>query len=584
MECGVERFPHFRPGLLCALSIKSDLFYLLSLKFVRYIELFAGCGGLSLGLQSVGFQLTLANELSPMAAESYAFNFFNEDLNAQAKQPTPKPKYTVWLGSRFPLSDLKNRLREDPRQIPTDDTACGDIAPDGSNLAGSLVVGSIVELNKLLTKKPAIAAQIKNSFGAGGVDLVSGGPPCQSFSMAGLRQLESEKNSLPWEFARFAEAIRPKFVLLENVTGILRPFKDSNGQRFYAWFELAKAFATIGYVPLCLHLNAKYAGVPQNRPRFILLGLRADIFNALEPTFNAAELALFEKSLTFFRKASAEQDLALVDLPCFDVAKPTDRKLFQSSFLNTVVTHTDGYVTVSDAIDDLRLNTPPSPFVDQLRQTFASVLTERPLRNHELRANTPLVKRRFRLYQVLQRVDKDTRERVLSVLKQEAHDLSDADWSRLSAFDYLLENGAFARFANKQEFLSFLHRHPTKKQTQKALLADQPAPAALSIPDDACHYHHDEQRTLTVREMARIQSFPDHFEFRSKTTTGGQMRQFEVPQYTQVGNAVPPLLGRALGLAISELLARLVVPQTSLCARPATGFFELCPSCCAGTP
>jgi len=80
-----------------------------------------------------------------------------------------------------------------------------------------------------------------------------------------------------------------------------------------------------------------------------------------------------------------------------------------------------------------------------------------------------------------------------------------------------------------------------------------PAPAALSIPDDACHYHDHELRTLTVREMARIQSFPDNFTFRSKTTTGGQMRKFEVPQYTQVGNAVPPLLGYQLGLAIKKL-------------------------------
>ena len=54
--------------------------------------------------------------------------------------------------------------------------------------------------------------------------------------------------------------------------------------------------------------------------------------------------------------------------------------------------------------------------------------------------------------------------------------------------------------------------------------------------------------------MARIQSFPDNFVFRSKITTGGQMRKFEVPQYTQVGNAVPPILGAALGLTVSRLL------------------------------
>jgi DNA (cytosine-5)-methyltransferase 1 len=57
--------------------------------------------------------------------------------------------------------------------------------------------------------------------------------------------------------------------------------------------------------------------------------------------------------------------------------------------------------------------------------------------------------------------------------------------------------------------------------------------------------------------MVRIQSFPDSFVFRSKVTSGGQMRKFEVPQYTQVGNAVPPLLGRALGLAIQNLLHRI---------------------------
>jgi len=78
----------------------------------------------------------------------------------------------------------------------------------------------------------------------------------------------------------------------------------------------------------------------------------------------------------------------------------------------------------------------------------------------------------------------------------------------------------------------------------------------LSIPDDACHYHEaeDTQRTLTVREMARIQSFPDWYKIKSKVTTGGQMRKFEVPQYTQIGNAVPPLLALALGKVCSKLL------------------------------
>ncbi|MFU8928210.1 DNA cytosine methyltransferase [Acinetobacter puyangensis] len=74
----------------------------------------------------------------------------------------------------------------------------------------------------------------------------------------------------------------------------------------------------------------------------------------------------------------------------------------------------------------------------------------------------------------------------------------------------------------------------------------------MFIPDDACHYC--DLRTLIVREMARVQSFPNNFKFLSKVTTGGQMRNFEVPQYTQLGNAVLPLLGFALRQAINDLI------------------------------
>lgn len=493
-----------------------------------------------------------------MAAESYAFNFLGEDLNELSQKLEPKVKRTIWLSSQYRVEDLKARLREDPRNFPVVGEGVCDIEADGSNLHGSLVVGSIVELNKWLKQRPQVAAKIRRCFGDGEVDLVSGGPPCQSFSMAGLRQLESDKNSLPWEFAKFAQTIQPKLVLLENVTGILRPFKDKGGKSFYAWFELAKAFAVIGYIPLCLHVNAKVAGVPQNRPRFILLGVREDIFKLLKPTFNAQEKTLFKQPEDFFLRTTKGEDLELDSLVYRDVSRIDDIELFKESFLRSIVVSEKKYVTVFDAIDDLREDgAPKSSYANALEKTFSKVLRKHPMRNHELRSNNALVQRRFRLYQILQLVDNETRKNVLSILQGTAHDLSDDDWEKLKSSDYLIESGKYVRFNSKKEFLSFLGRHPTKKQTQKALLANQPAPAALSIPDDGCHYHHDELRTLTVREMARIQSFPDNFEFRSKTTTGGKMRSFEVPQYTQVGNAVPPLLGRALGLAVTDLLKRL---------------------------
>lgn len=524
---------------------------------MNYIELFAGCGGLSLGLKSVGFKLVMANELSPMAAESFAFNFFGENLSAKASSASPKSGKTVWLSSAYPAKALELRLRENPQKFPKLGQGASDLADDGSNLEGGLIVGSIVELNSWLTARPEVAKRLKAGFDDNGVDLVSGGPPCQSFSMAGLRAMDCEKNSLPWEFAKFAQTVQPKLVLLENVTGILRPFKDAQGQSYYAWFELAKAFTEIGYVPLCLHVNAKLAGVPQNRPRFILLGVRKDFLDRLQDTFNHSERELFAQPAAFYEQAKDGGDINYEALRYRDVAKLEDLELFQTSFLRPLVPQTKNFVSVCEAIDDLReTGGNKSKYATLLTRTFASVLGKRPLTNHELRANNPLVRRRFRLYQVLQEVGNATRQNVLANLKGERNDLADDDWKKLASYKYLNESGKLVKFKHKDDFLSFLSRHPTKKQTQKALQSDQPAPAALSIPDDACHYHIDEQRTLTVREMARIQSFPDSFEFRSKITTGGSMRRFEVPQYTQVGNAVPPLLGRALGLVTSDLLKR----------------------------
>lgn len=524
---------------------------------MNYVELFAGCGGLSLGLKSVGFDLVMANELSPMAAESYALNFLKEDLQAQAASKNPKLKNTLWLSSKYPQVDLKSRLREDPRTFPLIGKGKSDIGLNGDNLKGSLVVGSIVTLNNLLQVNPEIAEALKNGLGDGGVDLVSGGPPCQSFSMAGLRKLDCEKNSLPWEFAKFVQVTQPKFVALENVTGILRPFKDDQGNSYYAWFEVAKAFAGIGYVPLCLHVNAKFSGVPQNRPRFILIGVRKDFFDKIAPTFNDAERKLFAEPLEFFKRIQYGDEIEIGALSYRDVVKPADLALFRGSFLKSFVAYQNKFVSVRDAIDDLRENGDSGAgFSANLSRVFGKVLPKRTMANHEYRSNSALVQRRFRLYQILQLVDNSIHKEVLSVLKGESNTITNSAWEELSGFDYLIESGKYVTFKTRAEFVSFLKRHPTKKQTQKALLADQPAPAALSIPDDGCHYHHDELRTLTVREMARIQSFPDNFEFRSKVTTGGKMRSFEVPQYTQVGNAVPPLLGRALGLAISNLLNR----------------------------
>ena len=524
---------------------------------MNHIELFSGCGGLSLGLGQSGFELTMANEISPMAAESFAYNFFNENLEELANAEK-KAKSTLWLNSNFP--ELKPRLRENPFTFPAYDVdANSDIPKNITELKGKLVVGSIVELNRLLDFDENLVTQLRSAFGSKkGLDLVSGGPPCQSFSMAGLRQLDCEKNTLPWEFAKFVKHTQPKIAMLENVTGILRAFKDAEGNSFHAWYEVAKVFASIGYVPLCLHINARLAGIAQNRPRFIMMAVRFDHYEKIAKEFEAgsANEQLFTPSLKFYQLVQElGGSLPFGHLDYFDATKPIHSKLFEESFLSHLV---DGkMVTVREALDDLKKNHPtePSKFINSLNSTFKVLPRRRSLFNHDFRNNGEVVQRRFRLYQVLQAIgERPITQAVFTVLKGNATELSDEIWCVCRQYKYLQADGELSLFSSKQAFIEYLKAHPTKKQTQKALVANLPAPAALSIPDDACHYDEHELRVLTVREMARIQSFPDDFVFRSKITTGGQMRKFEVPQYTQVGNAVPPLLGLRLGLCLTNLL------------------------------
>lgn len=90
-----------------------------------------------------------------------------------------------------------------------------------------------------------------------------------------------------------------------------------------------------------------------------------------------------------------------------------------------------------------------------------------------------------------------------------------------------------------------------KRRGVTLLDAKSVSPTITSHPDDLVHYC--EPRILTVREMARLQSFPDWYEFKGKYTTGGKLRKVDVPRYTQVGNAVPPLFAEQLGRTLIEV-------------------------------
>ena len=535
---------------------------------MKHIELFAGCGGLSNGMKSAGFTLTLANEISPMAAETFAFNILGEDLNYPSTI-----KKTFWLKSKFDKNNLA-RLREDYRVISTvnPENIFSDIdsKTDLTTLDGSMLIGSITELNDLVSKNNKLRKAVSTAFGNARIDLISGGPPCQSFSMAGLREHASDKNKLPWAFAEFVSKIKPRMVMLENVTGILRAFKV-DGKSRYAWFEVAKAFASIGcdYIPVCLHVNARNVGAAQNRPRFIMLGFEKKLFKRIlsKGNLGAEGKKAFNKSLKFFENVQQGNEPHYDASFYYDLAKPHpifNEWPFKDLNKNPFEGEPD-LATVSDAIHDIRSPedvSQPSDYVKMINRLSPSLNTLSKYEsgsppNHELRTHGARVKARFRLYQVMAKI---TNKAIVNDLKSYLKDpvnnpITDDLVSHLSSEQFLSIDGGFRTFSSKETLEKFLTPMQTKKQTQRALVAGLPAPAALSIADDACHYDKEQLRTLTVREMARFQSFPDKFEFRSKVTTGGRMRQFEVPQYTQVGNAVPPLLGKALGKVCKEFLS-----------------------------
>ncbi|OHT46965.1 hypothetical protein B0A71_01635 [Flavobacterium tructae] len=522
---------------------------------MTHIELFAGCGGMSLGLDSAGFELFFANELSPMAGETFAYNILNENLQSLSQKKESAIK-SLWIKSNYPKNDLENRLRENP--FSTSNGNFSDLQED-INLKEKLLIGNIDHLLDFLNENPAIIQELKEE----NIDLISGGPPCQSFSLAGRREKDNHKNQLPLSFAKFAGLVQPKTVLLENVKGITSPFtegEDENKQKYYAWLEVSKAFVLEGFVPICMMLNSKYFGVPQNRPRFILQAYRKDIFDNLKQLHLNNEILLISErfyNLVIANNNNLEK-ISIKDFKYYDIEN--NPELFNGIILPKISHLNDDFITTYDAIEDIKnasikyeLNKTNGQYPNLINSIFSFDLdNSNKIRNHEERNHNFLVKSRFRFYQVVDQFQNGLKKDAIDLLTGKTISKNQLEKLNVEFSKHKLlfiENNIEVYKAPKdiETIEALIKSIPTRKHSQRALRKFEPAPAQLTIPDDLCHYDPDEPRTLTVREMARFQSFPDWYEFRSKVTTGGKMRKFEVPQYTQVGNAVPPLLALALG-------------------------------------
>lgn len=515
---------------------------------LKYIELFAGCGGMSLGIEKAGFELYFANELSPMASETFAYNILEENLEDLVERNIA-PSKVKWISSKFPITKLKERLRENPFEA-----AGGKFSDIHSikDIEGKLLVGDIDNLLAFFEKNPAIIKHIQDQ----NIDLVSGGPPCQSFSLAGKREKNDKKNLLPLSFSKLVGLIKPKAVLLENVKGITSPFTEE-GEKYYAWLEVAKAFALEGYVPICMMLNSKYFGVAQNRPRYIMQAFRKDVFENLIEEYENNQILQVSKNFFELVNSKDISKIGIKDFKYYDIEEHPE--LFNGIVLPQKINNEKSFYSVSDAIGDfVHPSDMNSEYLKNIKRYFPAKKLNGEILNFQKRNHSNITVARFRLYQVLENVSLEIKKDVLNKLSSRESYLSYSElFFEIKDFDFLVPNEKSTlnkRLKKKEELESLLNILSTKKHSQRALNKNMPAPAQLTIPDDICHYDYESPRVLTVREMARIQSFPDWFEFKSKVTTGGKMRRYETPQYTQVGNAVPPLLARLLAINILNVI------------------------------
>jgi DNA (cytosine-5)-methyltransferase 1 len=259
--------------------------------------------------------------------------------------------------------------------------------------------------------------------------------------------------------------------------------------------------------------------------------------------------------------------VSLESLHYYDIEERED--LYNGFLFPQILTPNGQFISASDAINDLkntRLNAFEAKYKNEYRENLNEIFKSHAkvdhsgVYNHEPRRHSYFVKARFRLYQVINEFKNGNKKLAVNAILGKKLELDELIklTKEISGYDVFMQDSNAVGFDKKlttsAEVESYFQSIATRKHSQRALKEKEPAPAQLTIPDDLCHYDKKQLRTLTVREMARFQSFPDWYRFRSKVTTGGTSRKFEVPQYTQVGNAVPPLLAKALGEVLTRIL------------------------------
>lgn len=404
-----------------------------------FIDVFAGCGGLTLGLMRAGWHGVFAIEKDAFAFATLEANFLESNSRYRFEWPE-------WLAKE--PHDIQALLETHPDEL--------------GNLRGS-------------------------------IDLLAGGPPCQGFSSAGRRRANDPRNQLLRDYVDLVELIKPPLILLENVQGITYAFgaervegRETGSGAGHARATYAEAIERTladDYHVVSSIVRCSEFGVPQSRPRFILVGYSKEFFEEAHVPNPFEQIESFRVPF-----------LATKGLKCRTTARQalSDLEVQRNGFRDG-----DG----APRFKSIGYKWPLSAYQKAMRDGHEGKPSDTRLARHQ-----PNTVRRF--------------ARIIAGMRKR---------KRL---------GIQLNSEQRKEF-------GVAKSTLRVLNPDAPAPTITSLPDDLLHY--GEPRTLTVRENARLQTFPDWFVFKGKYTTGGHLRTREVPRFTQVANAVPPLLSELFG-------------------------------------
>lgn len=355
------------------------------------------------------------------------------------------------------------------------------------------------------------------------VDLVVGGPPCQGFSMVGKRNPDDIRNTYPYKFYEIVDKIRPNAFIMENVRGISLDFKKHKKET--PLDIICNFFKLDGYDIIRTQLNAHNYGVPQRRNRIVIIGIKNELGIKLN-----------------LREFDREYEDKIWESKFYDeFINSGVPKLAPLPILRSEAT------VLKDALYDIG----DFGYNNRLPKSYGLTMKAGncgELANHTLRRHGSLASLRFKfLHEVRKLVDRGGVAIANNLQKDITHllYLIEKNGKKLSLPDGIEIN-------NRETLEWIIDKISSKKHSQLLMDYYKESPTILTIPDD--YIHPRKPRVLTIREMARIQSFPDNFIFMGKETTGGKQRKSEVPQYTQVGNAVPPLLAKAIGDHLKSLL------------------------------